>query len=614
MKTSIIIILAVLLSGNIGAKKVDKGEAHRAASAFITHSLPQLRGSLEPELIYTATGEKSNGLRSGIYPLFYIFNIPDNRGFVIISGDDTAIPVLAYSDKGSFKTEQMPENLSNRLILYEKEINHIITNNFTPSEYIQQKWNELLTGVSQTKSGGICLSTALWDQTAPYNDLCPLQSGKHTVTGCVATAMGILMKYNEWPVRGSGSNQYKTTTGKLSVSADFNINYDWQNMLDNYQTDYNNKPLWNTTQEKAVSTLVYHAGAAAYTDFGTKSSGAYTPDAIQALINNFGYDKGMYLAYRNLYSNEEWNNLLQKELNENRPLLYGGITGQGEGHQFIIDGYDQDNYYHVNWGWSGYSNGYYLLSALDPFMQGIGGSSNNSGFSKEQDAVIGIKKARRGSVPNHEFYFIENGKFETYGLSVNTDVIRKDEPFILRFSYVVDYGARDFNGLWGIFLTNKNGTIKEELEVFSFDLKGDNAMYTDGDTYIIRTDIEEGDKIRLYYSSDKKTWKAVRGTAGTVTELPVGVGHATSNRQVTGKKRIRVFPAMAQSVIYIRTYEDLPIRSVRFFTLSGNLIKEHFFNSNENDISVFVHDLIPGVYIVSVQTEEKAYSCKIVKR
>ena len=141
-------------------------------------------------------------------------------------------------------------------------------------------------------------------------------------------------------------------------------------MLDTYVR--NN---WTQAQGDAVATLVFHSGAAALMNYKSDESGAWGSDAVEAFINNFGYDKGTYLVCRDFYTTEEWDALLQNELKANRPLLYGGATKDVEGedragHQFIIDGYAPGEntacYYHVNWGWNGAINGYFLLDALDP--------------------------------------------------------------------------------------------------------------------------------------------------------------------------------------------------------------------------------------------------------
>ncbi|MDR1938984.1 MAG: thiol protease/hemagglutinin PrtT [Tannerellaceae bacterium] len=612
MKRGIAALFLLLLNGiAITAKEVEPDMAFRVASNFVS-GYSSLRSSSALQWVYTAVEAPGSGLRSAAAgrPLFYVYNVEDEGGFVMVSGDDTAQPILAYADKGAFQAHDMPGNLKNRLSFYEKEISSLLEKGHAPSAETSEKWDALLKGTTKAATPVVLLPTANWDQTEPFNNLCPMDSGMRALAGCVATSMGIVMKYRQWPEKGTGSNTYKTSSKQISLTADFNVTYRWEDMPDTYTRNS------SLAQREAVATLIYHCGVASYMDYAYDGSGATEWDAANALINHFGYDKGLCMVYKALYTADEWHALIRNELDEDRPLLYGGVTKDQEGHLFIIDGYDTQNYYHVNWGWSGVANGYYLLSSLDPQWQGAGGSKEGEGYAFEQDAIIGLQKATRQSLPNHEFFFLDEGEFDVYGLSTDVDMITRDKPFKLRISYVFDYGRRDFDGMMGFFVVDENGNRKITLEEFDYSLKADYVLYdNEGETYTITSDTEKGDKIRMYYKPRGKEWKPVRGTPNTVTELPVEVPLLTSNEPVVKTTpAITVSTAIDGTAIDVLSTDDNPLRTVRLFDLSGRLLEElNVYNSNETHILFHINNMPPGVYIVSVQTARSRSEHKIIK-
>ncbi|MDR1555753.1 MAG: thiol protease/hemagglutinin PrtT [Tannerellaceae bacterium] len=602
--TTLALLLLLLNGANLRAKIVEQDKAFRVASRFVAAYSDGLRSSSSIELVYTAVAAADSGLRAAAErPLFYVYNVHDKAGFVIVAGDDQALPVLAYAGRGEFGVDSRPANLQKWLSVYEKEISGLIEKEDTPSAEILQKWEALLKGDTPAPSALVLLPTAQWDQTEPYNNLCPIDSGRRALAGCVATAMGIVMKYHQWPEEGKGSHSYTTSSRGIPLTADFNVAYDWGTMPDVYSRS------WDATQRKAVAELIYHCGVAANMDYTYEASGSTEWEAAHALTTYFGYDKGLCMSYRELYTREEWHELLRHELDQDRPVLYGGTTKNEEGHLFVIDGYDSRDYFHVNWGWSGIADGYYLLSALEPQLQGAGGSKEGEGYDFQQDAIIGLQKETRLSRPNHEFYFLEDGDFDVYGLSTDVDIITRDKPFRLRFSYVFDYGRRDFDGTMGFFIVDKNGNRKTELETFRYSLEAGYVVYdTEGETYTITSDVEKGDKIRMYYNSNGQEWKPVRGTQHTVVELPVEVPLLTSNEAAGG-----LFPAAKISVAAGGTLDILlsdkeSLQAATIFDLSGRLLKElDLPHSGGSHVSCSLYDLPPGIYILSLQITENTH-------
>jgi hypothetical protein len=638
MKRVISLAVFLLLFAAIAAvaKEVDPDRAFRIASGFVSNR-DALRSASSLRLVYKAVVRTDSGLRADGSPLFYIYNVEHEGGFVMISGDDRTLPIFAYSDNGRFQADSMPDNLKNWLKFYENEISSAIARSTAPSAEIRKAWDELSDGTVRTASPIVLLPTAAWDQTMPYNNLCPVDSGERALAGCVATAMGILMKYHQWPEKGKGSNAYITPSRQISLSADFNVAYDWANMPDTYSRR------WTLEQENAVATLIYHCGVAANMDYTRDGSGTTSWDAANALTTCFGYDKGACMVYRNLYTAAEWDDLIQQELNERRPLLYGGATKNDEGHLFIVDGYNSQNYYHINWGWSGLANGYYLLSSPEPQWQGAGGSKDGEGYAFEQDAIIGLKKTTNSrSLPNHEFYFLEDNVldeelFQTYGLSTDAEMITPGKPFKLRFSFIFDYGRRDFDGNMGFFVADANGKRKIELEVFPNTLEANYVLYdNEGETYTITEEVEKGDKIRMYYNSIGNEWKPVRGTGKTVVELPVGVPIETpvedpvetpvedpvEEPPITSLEPLTETPAASVqisvsrdgSAVEILSAEDDPLKTVRLFDLSGRLTEEATPSRSGGTRLLFPVNHPPGIYILSVQTARGRSEHKIIKR
>lgn len=307
---------------------------------------------------------------------FYIFS--SENSFVIVSADDRATPILAYSNEFPFVVEEMPDNITYWLTSLNDEIQYAVDNDVVASEEIRSDWDDLKKGVrpsQENRSSVEPLIATHWDQSAPYNNMCPGGS----VTGCAATAMAQVMKYWEWPRQGEGSHSYyENNYGTLSVNFG-NTTYDWDNMVDMPTTS---SP---QVQQDAVATLMYHCGVSIDMDYSPQSSGAYPSDVVDALIQYFDYSFGIQGTFKNYYSNSEWKNLLKSELNAGRPILYSGWDIYGGGHSFVCDGYDNSDYFHFNWGWGASCDGYYAIGALNP---GQGGTGSGSGYYNENNYIL----------------------------------------------------------------------------------------------------------------------------------------------------------------------------------------------------------------------------------
>lgn len=612
------------------AAPVGENTAKKIAARFAASFSP-LRSTAQLSLVYT--GERNSALRAGQDPLFYIYNVDTQGGFVIVSGDDIAHPILGYAASGTFVVDNMPENLSAWLDFYKEEMLYGIEQGVDASPEIRAEWQNIMLATKATViDPGVEIPTALWDQTEPYNDNCPLDNkGLRSVSGCVATAMAIAMHHHQWPLKGTGRKTYTTRTSKKTLTAIFDTEYDWDNLPAVYELEAK-VPTWSDEEAEAVATLMYDCGVAVEMDYTSSSSGAYTQDVIPALCDYFGYDNATVLRSRKLYTTAEWQAMMKKEIDENRPVIYGGQTASRSGHQFILDGYAETaNYFRINWGWSGYANGYYLLSSLAPTQEGTGGSGGSAGYNYTQDAIIGLQKAKAGSKINNELYFLNYNpsNYTTskpkniFGIYSDVEHIVVNEPFLFYFSAFYDYGYRDFTGKLGVFLEDKNENRKAEIANITIvgkdgkesGLSAGYVLYDDqGMELTITEKVEEGDRIRLYYKPDGHDWRQIRGETTNVTEtLAVYAESPVSNLSLQAEETVEVFPKRVDAEVTVRTSGSNDIQRITLYNPAGRLLKSQSVQNGKQEVSFSLTGQQPGLYILSVQTSRGESSHKIIK-
>ena len=482
------------------AGNVTEQQARRVAVAFF-QSAPQTRVS-ESDLRLVRDSESSLTRSSGAAPAYYVFDNVSGGGFVIVAGDDVASPVLGYSFTEEFPEGTLPPNVQDWLDGLREEINAARRGGWEAEAAVTRAWQN-------TRSGDVVvdLETARWDQGAPYNQLCPLYRTAQTYTGCTATALAIIMRYHQWPERGVGTlPAYVTTTNHLTIPAlQLGHAYDWGDMPLDYGRSY------TQAQAQAVATLMRDCGYMLESDYGTDDNGgtgAYV-DAVLRVAEYMDYDKSIRCVMRDSYTSSEWYELMQDELDSSRPILYTGSSEEA-GHAFVLDGYTTDNYYSVNWGWSGYYNGYFLLSALDPEGQGAGGGSGS--YNNGQVAVIGIQKDKGGEyVEDIRFYPYEAEGVLYNGIST-LSTISTNLPFYFSAGMFINMGQQAFNGEVLFAMTDKNGQFVEELGTLTLEL---DPSYMTGWSKIqatITAPIQKGYRLRAYYRSENTPeWTLVRG-------------------------------------------------------------------------------------------------------
>ena len=349
------------------AAHVPQKEARQIALSFYKSQHPGFAGSVE-------AGEGANFVCQGT-PTIYAFNF-STGGFVLVAADDASIPILGYSFDNEMTGEV--ENPSARAWLegYSKEIFQIISHKLDNS-LTRQEWDAIRAGKTNRSVLDVNpLLTTTWDQGCNYNAQCPADASAmfscgHVYVGCVATAMAQVMKYHNFPPQGVGSHTYTHPVYGVQTADFGSTTYNWASMPNNV-----------TGSNPAVASISYHAGVAVNMQYDPSGSGAFTTDVPDALMNYFNYSPGVVIKYKNNFPNvEDFKNLLRADLDQSLPIYYSGY-GSG-GHAWVCDGYRMsDGKFHFNWGWSGSSNGWYAIGALNP-------GGNN--FNDDNAAVLNVR-------------------------------------------------------------------------------------------------------------------------------------------------------------------------------------------------------------------------------
>ena len=422
-----IVLVGLLVAMQATAAVRTQDEALRIAAAFTAPS-GQLRAPARN--IQSGAVVASDGV---------FIAVNTRGGFVLVGADDRLPEVLGYSDCGSFDAQNQSPAFRYWIQCYAADLEYI--NHNTPT--IKHNTSSLPKAIEP-------LLTCKWNQSAPYNDLAPLYntSGSRSVTGCVATAMAQVMYFFQYPLTGTGSHSYywvctNPVGASATLSANFgNTTYDWANMLDSYRTGY------TQTQAQAVATLMYHCGVSIDMGYGS-SSGAFTEKVPVALHDYFGYDGNYQRIQKVMYSADSLNSIVYGELSARRPVIVSGSNDEG-GHAFVCDGCDRNAYFHINWGWAGSNDGYYLLTALNPGKsQGIGGTTK--GYNKGTTFFIGLQPENAGTpaaIP----------QMATTDISVSSEQFDRNTSFSVSISRLQNYGMTDFTGSYGVALYDEDET------------------------------------------------------------------------------------------------------------------------------------------------------------
>lgn len=540
------------------ANPIDTAFAKQIALNFYKYNAPFLPNEVQATLVkqYDARIERL----SASIPMIYIFNINHTEGFVIVSGDDAALPILGYSTQGAFNANDVPINMQKWFENYRAEMREIVENQQVADSRVTEKWQsyQRFTGASaQPRMAVSPLLTTQWNQSPYYNDLCPNDAaqGARSVTGCAATAMAQVMKYWNHPAQGTGFHSYNHAAyGTLSANFG-STTYNWASM-----------PNRVTSANTAVATLMYHCGVSIDMGYSPTSSGAYVIDAFsppntataeKALKTYFGYVSTLRGVLKSNYTTSQWMALLKAELNANRPLLHAGF-GTGGGHAFVCDGYDNNDFFHFNWGWGGSSDGYFWHDALNPGSTGTGGGA--SGYNANQQVIIGVQpnpNSGGGTTPmNMKMYS---------NITVTPNPILYQQAFTVKAN-LINRSASTFYGEVAAALFDNNSNFVTFIKTLT-ESNGlqQNYFYLNGGLNFDNTGLQAPPGnyfVGIYTRPTGGEWSLVGNEGSNTNWLPITITNPTGI-QLYGQ--LRTTPATLTQNQAFTTWLDLVNRSATPF-------------------------------------------------
>ncbi len=471
---------ALILAGLISfhsyptkAERVNVEIATQVARVAINGGKLSTRSTNDIRLVYQPSSPQ-NPLRTATDAAeYYVFNATSQEGFVIISGDDIAHPVLAYSTESWFDPENIPANMQVLLDEYQQTIRQSALAEDEGSPEIQAEWSSYLQGKAASMEGGVLLETASWSQNSPYNDKCPIidDNGNHAAAGCVATAGAIAMRYYQYPEMAQGG-----IASYWNLPVEYPV-YNWSLMPLKYSSYY-------TPEEgEQVASLMWNIGANIGMRYSWESSASICALA-HALKDVFGYGKQLAYWSSNDMTWNEWKKILINELDQKRVVPYSNNN-----HALVCDGYLPGGLFHFNWGWDGNSNGYYRLSALDE-------EPHNHGIITGMDKPVpGEKEGVHVSI----YQVVVGGKFP----------LETNETFDV-YVGVMNHSLWNFCGYIGLGVIDGEGNLKQLLADPEPAIEKQEEGY--GEVYIFtgcsfKEDLKEREKVVALYSTDAVHWE-----------------------------------------------------------------------------------------------------------
>ena len=384
-------IFVLIVPIKADAQLVAKNKAIEFARSFFASKT----GSIAPHADYIDVRREENNL-----PALYIVRFPE-KGFVIIAADSAAFPVVGYSLKDQWPENNLPDQISEWLSNYTDQIYQIRKQKLKPDSKIISAWlkPETISNPDKNQRSIEPLTLSLWDQGLFYNDSCPVVNGGEggrAYAGCVPVALAQLMYFHRYPEHGIGNHSYTIPVYGVQSANFGDTRYNWNGMLA--------KP---DRSSPSLSQLIYHCGVAVDAVYAASGTGAITESTVNALKQYFGYSEEAVFYQKINFQDSTWKLMLRSNLELKRPLIYKGTTGWA-GHAWVCDGFDGSDYFHFNWGWSGFANGYYYLNNLNPanfdFTTAQGAAFNihpieSSVFSPEADTIT----TPSGTFYNHQW-------------------------------------------------------------------------------------------------------------------------------------------------------------------------------------------------------------------
>ncbi len=606
MKKVFLLIAVICYGGFIQAKPVDV----KTAQVFATKYLAEKFLEQNKPSNFKLELANADDVNSKTAPELYIFNVPNNQGFIMIAADDIVTPVLAYSTESAFNVYDKRNPANFYLHKYQRQINTARNNNLSASAKTLEEWSNVANN-RRAKSGHSVaqLLTTTWDQCSGYNGMCPQDPAASATcgvgivpTGCVATATAQIMKYWNYPSHGYLNHSY-AAYGYNVLSFDFqNFNFRWSDMFNS-----------SISQQAAVDTLMYACGVAVDMGYGASGSGACVVSsdcsgggAEAALKNYFLYDGNLHGL--KIYSNDSlWVVMLENELNHHRPIDYAGAEANGEGHNFIFDGYNTTDMFHVNWGWSGNSNGFFLVTNLAPPALGVGAGGGN--FDADEEAVVGIAPPPALALSN--------------AISPATQTIAYNQKFTISTN-IVNNGPYDFQGFLAAIVTDLNGNFagifKPNLHGSMLDtIRLGNTLSFNQDTVFTTgkfglSGLYPGTYNVSIYSKTPgaPTWTMLNNGTSNNNVAQIIVSGATGINGVVLDGTISMMPNPANDMVRIENNNPMvEFKKIEILNMQGQVVAETI-PTNSKATSIALNDIANGFYLVKISTNAGELNKKLV--
>ena len=450
--------------------------------------------------------------------LMYIYNRADSKGFVIVSGDNSTRPIIAYSNEGDFEVGDMPDAARWMLSCWCDQIEASRAANIPPLN------GGVIFDDEDDEVDELLYETAKWNQGEPYNRLSPNYVDGKAPSGCVATAICIMMRYHCWPDRGVGTTPaYKIDREEGKQDWDVPANelgreYRWDRMPLEYH-----RGKYSTYEGDAVAELMYDVGTAMNMGWAPGGSGAVTGLMVERLAKYFKYTKASRWMGSGNFTEQEWVKLLSQNVKD-----YGPTVGAGGGHAYVVDGYDKRGYFHLNYGWGGSSDGFYYLPDND-FCRSMGAGfyfePDRDGTSQPRDVcsyvTLGVQKK------DPEDPTKTNWTCTWWGLETKVTDFKPNVAIPLRRTIGRNSTIGPFTGYVNLVLCDRDGNFVETVQENYFkDLPQGGELWPakDGEVKVtFKSELKPGYRLRYYYKGENPgEWEWMRdGCDRWVNEIVV---------------------------------------------------------------------------------------------
>lgn len=530
-KITLLVIIAVAASGMLQAAQVTETRARALAEKFFSVSIPVQAPAMKGKAKGTASAAP-----------FYVYNNPEQPGWVMIAGDDRARAILAYGDESYWDNSEVPECVQDWIDAYAVQIANA-------SNAVQES---PLTTMSVAVSGGKTriapMISSQMAQGLPYNQQCPTtttSSSEYCVAGCVAIAMAQILNY------------YKSRTPCITIPAYTSDDLDrYMSELPsttfNYSiiNDWYDKAANTTTGAQEVAKLVRYCAQSVEMNFGKNSSSATSQ--VNAFVYYFGFDKDARQIKREDVTAAEWDNLVYTELAEGRPVYISARKSSG-GHAFICDGYNGDGLYHINWGWRGHQNGYFALNALtDDNSGGTGAAAGDEGYTLEMQIFVGLQPS----------------KGSTTSTSGNTVALYR-ACVLNTTSFSRSNSSQNFTGVDPVayYWNNSQQTYSYDLGWGVYDSNGN----------LISTHIVSSNKSLspTYYTWPSASMSLGKNLTGTYYLRPICRLYGTSQFHLCRGANVNFVKAVITNTSMILTaYNDLSVQNLKINSVNTGSVKK----------------------------------------